>query len=143
MIKPRIVQVSPGFWECACDLVSQTGSTLKQAYDRWLGASLIDAMENLQQVNADMDNPISPEPKPKPKAGKPITIKAAPKPVTQPKLPPVKYHQSIVQAVPGTVATREYRPPTGLLINQLRAEQAEPKLSPLASDIRFERRVEL
>lgn len=128
MIKPRIIQVSPGVWECACSLVSQTGATSKQAYDRWLNASLIDAMANLHPIE-NTEPPPAARSKP---VGRPITIKPVPTPLPVVKKQP-EYHPSVVHVIPGTAVTKEYRPPAGLAVNLSRAAQSEPKLSPLVS----------
>ncbi|QEA10879.1 hypothetical protein [Bordetella phage vB_BbrS_PHB09] len=43
-IQPRIKPVGGRQWECACQFVRRRGSSQKQAYDRWLVASILHAM---------------------------------------------------------------------------------------------------
>lgn len=143
--KPRIRLTGKAVWQCADAHLARSGRSWKQAYDRWLLASLRDAeaksapasakqkkvAEFRNSANSAANPPLRQAGTALPKkAGKPITLKAAPKvePIEQP-----RYHESAVKQLPGSLGRREYRPPVGLMRNMDRAAAVQRPLISISS----------
>lgn len=106
--KPRIKLIGRANWQCADKHLARCGKSWKQAYDRWLTASLRDAMARAQ----------------KPKPVQPVkTAVTSPAVVQQP-----SYPASVVRKVPGVAQRPSYSMPGGLKRNLERAVSAQQPL---------------
>ncbi len=128
MSKPRIVKLGPGKWQCTDALLARGGKSAKQAYDRWLYASL------RQAISAQGVAPAAaPAPEPIP-AAKPVRknlptpkVPATPARTVVPAALPT-YPEATVRQVAGANPPAEYRPSSEWRRNAARAKAHQPKL---------------
>lgn len=153
--KPRIKLIGRANWQCADGRLSRCGKNWKQAYDRWLLASLKQAQAGLQPdvkrapkqtfeprdlgsalTSAGLAMPKRGSPAPQvavrqagsatPKGvGKPITVKAVPKAAP---IEQPAYSEAVVRQVAGAMNRRPYQPSAALLQNMERASMHQRPL---------------
>jgi len=98
-IRPRLRKDELGLWECFDADMSRRGETPREAYDRWLNASLVGLFDKqLSPYAAKMPKPVEPE------------------------LP----YRGPVTVVPGVRPGQVLRLPQSLLLNGARARAAQP-----------------
>lgn len=118
-MKPRI-RLESGTYVCQDDFITRRGKSARQAYDRWLNASLRDAF-----TKSTPAKPLRPARKSPPHRGKAIDIAAMTK--AAPIKPPM-YSESVVHQVPGVVSRPAYVPPLELRMRVARAAGVQPPL---------------
>ncbi|CAB3931616.1 hypothetical protein [Achromobacter insolitus] len=101
-IRPRLRKVELGLWECFDAAMSRRGETPREAYDRWLRASLIELF----------DKQLAPHAAKASKAPEPAELE-------QP-------YRGPVTVVPGVRPGQALRLPQSLLLNGARARAAQP-----------------
>lgn len=112
--KPRIIQIDNGKWQCSDAILTRTGKSAKQAYDRWLSATLHN------QAKAKLKRPRQPHQN--------LTI-AKPRKVAPIATP--AYHESTVQRLAGTQPRKTYVPPKLMRLNGQRAAAHQgPMITP-------------
>ncbi len=102
-IRPRLRKDELGLWECFDTAMSRRGETPREAYDRWLNASLVGLFD---------------------KQLAPYAAKASKE--------PEEPYRGPVTVVPGVRMARPLRLPQSLLLNGARARAAQPYTPSLA-----------
>lgn len=126
MSKPRLKLLRRANWQCADEHIGRCGKNPKQAYVRWLNASLRDAEARLRTPK-QMGRPVGSR-----------TVHRQPdiavsdeisklRNIASPALAP-KYSESEVQKLRGTAARPTYTPGKALRINIERAVKAQKPL---------------
>lgn len=100
-IRPRLRKDELGLWECFDAGMSRRGETPREAYDRWLNASLVGLFEKELAPYATKISKTQEPPEPEPYRG-PVTV------------------------VPGVRPGQALRLPQSLLLNGARARAAQP-----------------
>lgn len=98
-IRPRLRKVELGLWECFDSGMSRRGETPREAYDRWLKASLVDLFDKQLATGAAK---VTKMPEPEEAYRGPVTV------------------------VPGMRQGQALRLPQSLLLNGARARAAQP-----------------
>ena len=140
-LKPHIKKVTPTTWQCQDPYLRRCGTSWRQAYDRWLTASIKDAMAARQPEEGHapdrQQRPAAATPGPAlrqagsampKKAGQPITVKKA---RDVPRAAPIEqltYPESMVQKILQPIDRPEYSPSVVMRDNLARAEAAQPAL---------------
>lgn len=115
-VKPRIKWVRKHVWECRCPDVVRQGISPRQAFNRWMTASIRDQMVALGLVEPNKAQ------------------KAAMRAIPSPQWPQEPYKGEVVQ-VRGVTAHRPLVLPQNVRLAGLRAAQHQPVLHSIATTV--------